>query len=142
MVTVTKPNLAGTIRDTKNRVQVDEQSRPVPAAPMYARLERKEVRLRADQLEALTALTRSLMRSRRIKGERITENTLIRVAIDLLLAHQDALRGGTEQQLRASVGSRLRDSATHEPRTSRTPEAPASGTPDLQNPGASRGGPR
>ncbi|WP_448255953.1 hypothetical protein [Microbacterium aurum] len=134
MVTVVKPNLADTIRDTKSRVHADEQSRPVPETPMYARLERKEVRVRAGQLEALTALARALMRSRRIKGERITENTLIRVAIDLLLTHQDRMRGGTEHQLRASVSAGLPNSATPEPRASRTPQIPDFATPDLPNP--------
>jgi hypothetical protein len=46
---------------------------------------RKECRLRPDQLDALTALARRLNRERKGKGERITENTLIRWAVDLLL---------------------------------------------------------
>lgn len=37
-------------------------------------------------------------------GERITENTLIRIAIDLLLTHPDDLEGVTEAQFRESVG--------------------------------------
>ncbi len=40
------------------------------------------------------------MRRRTVKGERITENTLIRVAIDLLLAHQQHLAGGSETEIR------------------------------------------
>ena len=46
---------------------------------------RKECRLRPDQLDALTALARRLNRERKGKGERITENTLIRWAVDLFL---------------------------------------------------------
>ncbi len=53
--------------------------------PPYLTYVRKECRLRPDQLDALTALARRLNRERRGKGERITENTLIRWAVDRLL---------------------------------------------------------
>jgi len=56
--------------------------RPLPPYLTYVR---KECRLRPDQLDALTALARRLNRERKGKGERITENTLIRWAVDLLL---------------------------------------------------------
>ncbi|RTI15769.1 ATPase [Thermus scotoductus] len=56
--------------------------RPLPPYLTYVR---KECRLRPDQLDALTALARRLNRERRGKGERITENTLIRWAVDMLL---------------------------------------------------------
>ena len=72
--------------------------------PKYLRLERKEVRLRIDQLDALSSLTRQLNRARRGKGERLTENTLIRVAINLLLENADQLQGITEDELLASLG--------------------------------------
>ncbi len=55
--------------------------------PPYLTYVRKECRLRPDQLDALTALARKLNRERKGKGERITENTLIRWAVDLLLEH-------------------------------------------------------
>lgn len=71
--------------------------------PKYLQLERKEVRLRLDQLDELTVLTRRLNRARKGKGERITENTLIRVAIDLLLERSGSLAGTTEEELRDSV---------------------------------------
>jgi hypothetical protein len=45
-----------------------------------------------------------------VKTERITENTLIRIAIDVLLAHAAGLRGSTEDELRTSVTSELRNS--------------------------------
>ncbi|NEP00557.1 MAG: hypothetical protein F6K58_18165 [Symploca sp. SIO2E9] len=63
---------------------------------------RKETRLREDQLEQLTAVTRKLNRRKR-GGERITENTLIRVAVDLLLSQSEQLSGATEAQLRESL---------------------------------------
>jgi pyruvate/2-oxoglutarate dehydrogenase complex dihydrolipoamide acyltransferase (E2) component len=56
--------------------------RPLPPYLTYVR---KECRLRPDQLDALTALARRLNRERKGKGERITENTLIRWAVDMLL---------------------------------------------------------
>ncbi|UZX16808.1 ATPase (plasmid) [Thermus sp. PS18] len=56
--------------------------RPLPPYLTYVR---KECRLRPDQLDALTALARRLNRERKGKGERITENTLIRLAVDKLL---------------------------------------------------------
>ena len=71
--------------------------------PKYLTLVRKEARLREDQLDNLTSLTRALNRKRRGAGERITENTLIRVAVDLLLNKSDELKGFTEQELRESV---------------------------------------
>jgi hypothetical protein len=73
--------------------------------PKWKRLERKELRLRADQLDELARLRRSLNRQRGGEGERITENTLIRVAVDLLLAQADSVRGTTEDELRESVTS-------------------------------------
>ena len=69
----------------------------------FDELERKETRLRADQLEALTQLTRRLNRARNRRGERITENTLIRVAVDLLMSQEPQLTGATETELRKSV---------------------------------------
>jgi hypothetical protein len=70
----------------------------------FDELERKEARVRLDQYEALQSLSRKLNRSRNRRGERITENTLIRVAIDLLLSRQDQVAGTTEAELRTSVG--------------------------------------
>lgn len=78
---------------------------PAPAGlPKYLRLVRKEARLTEDQVEALTALSRRLNRRRGSgEGERITENTLIRVAVDLLLSQADRLEGNTEDALLASL---------------------------------------
>ena len=63
------------------------------------------MRLRADQLDELARLRRALNRQRGGEGERITENTLIRVAVDLLLTQAGRLRGATEDELRESVTS-------------------------------------
>ncbi len=77
--------------------------------PKYLTLVRKETRLRDDQLEQLTAITRKLNRQRRGKGERITENTLIRIAVDLLLNQEQQLQGTTEEELLASLGLSVTD---------------------------------
>ena len=77
--------------------------------PKYLTLVRKEARLREEQLDNLTSLTRSLNRKRRGTGERITENTLIRVAVDLLLNKSDELKGSTEQEIKKSVGLEVTD---------------------------------
>lgn len=71
--------------------------------PLYKTLERTEARLRADQLVDLTALRKRVAANRTDKSERITDNTLIRVAVDFLLAHGGQLEGNTEAELRASL---------------------------------------
>jgi len=93
------------------RSRPPSRTRPKPVAsgvtesqaPLWQRLERKELRLRADQLDELARLRRSLNRQRGGAGERITENTLIRVAVDMLLGKAGKLRGTTEDELRKSV---------------------------------------
>lgn len=77
----------------------DSQSSGVTEIPPYLRLIRKEVRFREEQLEALDRVVRRLVRARRGGGERITENTLVRVAVDLLLERADELAGASEAEL-------------------------------------------
>lgn len=72
--------------------------------PLFSSLERKETRLRVGQVEDLTTHARRVNRAKTEAGERITENTLIRVAIDMLLARADDLHGNNEHELRKSVG--------------------------------------
>lgn len=77
-----------------------------PGLPKYLRLVRKEARLTEEQIEALTALSRRLNRRRgKGEGERITENTLIRVAVEVFLRRADELRGATEDELLASLNA-------------------------------------
>lgn len=89
------------------------RSRAAAAAPeeprpgewvRYDQYERKEARLRPDQYGRLSELSRALNRTRAGRGERITENTLIRVAIDMLLADAARLAGTNETELRNSAG--------------------------------------
>jgi len=86
-------------RDTSTAVVTESH------VPKWQRLERKELRLRADQLDELARIRRTLNRQRGGEGERITENTLIRVAVDMLLGRSGKLRGTTEDELRKSVTS-------------------------------------
>lgn len=62
----------------------------------------KQAMIRSDQQTQLDDLARDLHDARSVKGERITANTLIRVAIDGLVAHGGRLHGDTEEQLLAS----------------------------------------
>lgn len=76
--------------------------------PKYLNFARKDARLHEDQLDELASLTRRLNRQRN-GGERITDNTLIRIAVDLLLERADELSGSTEIELRESVSLEVRD---------------------------------
>jgi hypothetical protein len=80
-----------------------------PGGPKYLRLVRRETRLHPHQVDQLTQLSRALNEARRRgqrsgTGERITDNTLVRLAVDLLLTHPERLHGTTEDELRASLG--------------------------------------
>ncbi|SDH31849.1 hypothetical protein [Microbacterium sp. 77mftsu3.1] len=72
--------------------------------PLYLTFERKIVRLRADQYEELIVNSRRLNKAKGTGGVRITENTLARVAFDLLISRMDELHGATEEELRRSLG--------------------------------------
>ena len=80
--------------------------KPAPRAstePLYLRLVRKEARLREEQYAALTQHARRLSRARRGQGARITENTLIRIAVDMLLERIDKASGADEAELLESL---------------------------------------
>jgi hypothetical protein len=76
---------------------------PVKLAPEYLRLVRKETRLREDQLNQLTLHARRLSRAKTRSGPRITDNTLIRVAVDLLLARIERASGDDEAAILESL---------------------------------------
>jgi len=71
--------------------------------PRFLRFVRKDTRIREDQQAALTIQARRLNRAKGSAGSRITENSLIRVAIDLLLDRIDLAAGADEDAIRASV---------------------------------------
>lgn len=76
--------------------------------PKYQTMERVDTRLRPDQVTTLARLRKRVARSRSDKRERITDATLVRIALDLLFDHSDALHGDTEDALRESVRTALR----------------------------------
>lgn len=90
--------------DAEKRAPDRREAREPAVAPLYRRLARKEARVREDQYIALSQLVRVLARRRTNRsGPRLTENTLIRIAIDLLLSRANRLTGNNERELRASV---------------------------------------
>ncbi len=97
--TTGRPRSASRPRATKPAKQPATDS-----LPPYLRFERKEARLRTDQLTALTVHARQLNKSKDPDSDRITDNTLIRIAVDLLLSRADELAGGDEASLRRSLG--------------------------------------
>ncbi|WP_371801514.1 hypothetical protein OHA38_43835 (plasmid) [Streptomyces sp. NBC_01732] len=73
-----------------------------------AGLRPKYVPLRKDQYTDLSDLARDLQDARSRKTERITENTLIRAAIDLITSHPELLAGDTEEEIRSGALARIR----------------------------------
>jgi hypothetical protein len=75
------------------------------ARPKYLALQRKEARLRGDQVDALASLARRMNRGKVQRGgERITENTLIRVAVDWLLSRDEPVGASSEEEIRRGLG--------------------------------------
>lgn len=91
-------------RSTKGRSQ----------ARRFDKMARIEGRLHYKQLRELNALTLKLRDHRNSPGgerERITNNTLLRVAVEVLLKHQSALKGSTERELTDSLMRHLSENA-------------------------------
>jgi hypothetical protein len=76
---------------------------PDDDTPRYLSFTRTEARLRPDQADALSSLRRKVAANRTDKTERITDNTLLRLAVDLLLANAAHIRGDTEEQMRRAL---------------------------------------
>lgn len=92
-------------QEPTKRAKSTRAPKPVVAAvPPYLQYERKEARLRTDQLTNLTVRARQLNKTKTAGSDRITDNTLIRIAVDLLLSRANELTGGDEAELRASLG--------------------------------------
>lgn len=110
----TPTNTDDMVTNLQSLQTTDKQSTVLPDAvtnnvreeeiPKYLRLERKEARLRVDQVDQLSTLARQLSRAKKGQTtERITDNTLIRIAVDLLLREAYRLEGKTEEELRKSL---------------------------------------
>lgn len=117
-----RANLAGILGKQVETVTVPDTTAPAPKAqpvapgdhngaadvPKWLTFEPKPTRQRRDQLDWIEGKRKELNSLRGRAGERLTDNTLIRVAVDLLIANGDRLAGTTEAELRASLG--IRDS--------------------------------
>lgn len=79
------------------------ESRPV-GVPRYLTLVRKELRITEDQADQISRTSRSLNMARQGEGERITDNTLVRLGISLLIDRLEELHGTTEAELHQSLG--------------------------------------
>ena len=99
-------DLAASPINTAARAGSTSSSKPTlpRVSRSYEDFERKEARLRPDQYETLTINARRLNKMKGTGGVRITENTLIRVALDMLIARMPELQGSTEEELRRSMG--------------------------------------
>lgn len=80
------------------------------ALSRWDQLNRRIFSVADPQVEELVELRKALMRlpaRQRVLArdrERITESTLVRIGIDLVLRHRDQIEGVTENELRASLG--------------------------------------
>lgn len=79
------------------------------AAAARKQLSPKYVQLRGDQQIELDVLARELQAARTRKAERITANTVIRVAVDVLLKRRGVLVGDTEAELLSSFLAYIED---------------------------------
>lgn len=75
-------------------------------AARWTRLQRKEFRMHPHQADELKVLTARVNEDGvRDPEERVTDNTLIRLGLALLLeVHRDDLHGSNEDELRESLG--------------------------------------
>lgn len=80
-----------------------QAAKPAQGAYHWTEYERLEARLRDEQVAKLDVLTRRLNKRRLGAGERITKNSLLRVAVDLLLECEGDLVGTTEAEILASL---------------------------------------
>ena len=97
---------AGALAQAEARQASAVRKEEAPAAsvrPHYTQLVRKELRVFQDQAMDLKILTMTINNNKLGMGERITDNTLVRVAIDLLLERKADLSGTTESELRDSL---------------------------------------
>src|SRR5829696_4186258 len=91
-------------REQSRNEVINEAMTPAPRVPKYLALERKEARLRGDQVDSLASLARRVNRQKPSRGgERITENTLIRVAVDWLISQEEYVGGSTEEEIRRGL---------------------------------------
>lgn len=97
------------LADSSEVEESEKTDSVTPVVPKYLQLQRREARIHAEQADALTMIARRLNAERRLPngstvGERITDNTLIRVAIDMLLQHEHEIHGVSEEAIARGLG--------------------------------------
>lgn len=75
-----------------------------PTQPKYRQAIPKEARLWPDQIRDLNALAQQIQWDKEPGGERITSNTLLRLAAAWIIQHGKQLHGNTEAELAESLG--------------------------------------
>lgn len=96
--------------DTENTASRGVRVKP---AKRYDQMQRVEGRLTTRQLRNLNNLRITLMSKRNRSGQRITTNSLIRVAIEGFLACQREVSGNDEDELRTSYLQFLEQARDH-----------------------------
>jgi RNA polymerase-interacting CarD/CdnL/TRCF family regulator len=76
---------------------------PDDGKPRYQTFERTDARLRPDQVTALSELRKRVAANRTDRTERITDNTMLRLAVDLLLKNATHITGNTEEEMRRAL---------------------------------------
>lgn len=99
--------VAQAIPTVRPQVEAAVALRSSTRAAKWLTFERKETRQRPDQIKWIEAKRKDLNAVRGGEGERLTDNTLIRVALDLLMQRGDELAGTTEDELRRPLGITL-----------------------------------
>lgn len=75
--------------------------------PKYERLRPVQARFSEDQLQELQAIAYKISNMRTRKGEMITKNTMVRIAVDFLLATwTPGVRGNNEEEIKAAFFAR------------------------------------
>jgi hypothetical protein len=81
--------------------------------PKHRQLMRRDMGLWPDQVTELLTLRDQVNHARTQRDERITDATLVRVAVDLLGEFREHLVGNTEDELRDSVAELARELLAH-----------------------------
>lgn len=81
--------------------------------PKHRQLMRRDMGLWPDQVTELLTLRDQVNHARTRRDERITDATLVRVAVDLLREFREHLAGDTEEELRDSVAELARELLSH-----------------------------
>jgi hypothetical protein len=81
--------------------------------PKHKQLMRRDMGLWPDQVADLLALRDQVNHARTQRDERITDATLVRIAVDLLGEFREHLAGNTEDELRDSVVDLARELFSH-----------------------------